>query len=173
MLNVKLTHEGIFFERICFALFTDMTSTISTYVDKRKKQALYKGFVPLVEVATSPTKKRVAAVSSAGDSYVSAKIPEARLVGQQDWVILFEDESESETEKRLKLLEETADRLEVLEQKVMDLEAERDSLVLICISAMWLEKPCSLHSASKQKLEAYLQGLRSWRGRTIPSSPGL
>lgn len=110
-----------FLERIYSALFTDMTSTITTYVGKRKKHALYKGFVPLVEVATSSTKKRLAAVGSAGESCVGAKIPEARLVGQRDWVILFEDESQSETEKRLKLLE----------QKVMDLEVERDSHVLI------------------------------------------
>ena len=37
---------------------------------------------------------------------MTEKIPEARMVGQRDWHILFQDESETEMAKRVNMLEQ-------------------------------------------------------------------
>ena len=57
----------------------------------------------LLDVATSPKRRRLAASSTGANA---DNIPQARMVGQQDWHILFEDESESDLEKRIKKLEQ-------------------------------------------------------------------
>lgn len=111
-----------FLERICSALLTGMTSTITKFVGKRKSEAKCMGFDPLVEVATSPTKRRVAAASTGGRAYVGTNIPASMLVGGHDWMVFYEDDSEKGMEQRLKVLEARAARADVLEQEVKGLE---------------------------------------------------